>query len=34
MWILLDPVKGLLLGLVVADAWIDFRKRWAPPETD
>ena len=34
MWILLDPVKGLLLGLVVADAWIDFRKRWTPQKTD
>jgi len=34
LWILLDPVKGLLLGLVVADAWIDFRKRWTPQKTD
>ena len=31
LWLFVDPVKGLLLGCVVADAWIDFRRRWVRP---
>jgi len=31
LWVFIDPVKGLLLGCVVADAWIDFRRRWVRP---
>lgn len=31
LWLFIDPVKGLLLGCVVADAWIDFRRRWVRP---
>jgi len=32
--LLLDPVKGLLLGLVMADALLDFRRRWSSASTD
>ena len=34
MWLFLDPVKGLLLGLVMADALLDFRRRWSSASTD
>jgi hypothetical protein len=34
MWLFLDPVKGLLLGLVMADALLDFRRRWSSAPTD
>ena len=28
LWLVFDPVKALLLGFVIADAFIDFRKGW------
>jgi hypothetical protein len=28
LWILLDPVKLIVMGIAVADSWIDFRSRW------
>jgi hypothetical protein len=28
LWLLIDPAKLMLIGLVIADAWIDFRSRW------
>ena len=28
LWLLIDPAKFMLIGLVIADAWIDFRSRW------
>jgi hypothetical protein len=28
-WVLFDPSKALLVGLVVIDAIFDFRSRWA-----
>jgi uncharacterized membrane protein required for colicin V production len=28
-WLLLDPVKALLIGAAVVDSWIDIRKRLA-----
>ena len=38
LWILLDPVKMIVLGLAVADSWFDFRSRWRPrpkqPDSD
>ena len=30
LWIFLDPVKLIVLGLAVADSWFDFRSRWQP----
>ena len=34
MWLFFDPVKGLLLGVVMADALLDFRRRWSSVSTD
>lgn len=34
LWLLLDPVKGVLLALVVVDAFVDFRARWAGSRAD
>jgi hypothetical protein len=34
MWLFFDPVKGLLLGVVMADALLDFRRRWSSASTD
>lgn len=31
-WVLLDPVKLIVVGAAVADSWIDFRKRWTQAE--
>jgi hypothetical protein len=28
LWLVFDPVKALLLGFVIADAFIDFRRQW------
>ena len=28
LWLFIDPAKFMLIGLVIADAWIDFRSRW------
>ena len=28
LWLLIDPAKFMLIGFVIADAWIDFRSRW------
>ncbi|MEP5764706.1 MAG: hypothetical protein ABJ308_08930 [Halieaceae bacterium] len=28
LWILLDPVKLIVIGVALADSWIDFRSRW------
>ncbi len=34
-WLLLDPVKLLLVFAAVADSWFNFRRRWTPkPGTD
>lgn len=34
MWLFFDPVKGLLMGLVMADALLDFRRRWSGGSTE
>ena len=34
LWILLDAVKVIVIGLAVADSWIDFRSRWQKPPND
>ena len=35
LWIFLDPVKLIVLGLAILDSWFDFRSRWRRPgETD
>lgn len=31
LWVLLDPVKLLLIGVAIADSWLDFRRRMGPP---
>ena len=28
LWVLLDPVKLIVIGVAVADSWINFRSRW------
>ncbi len=28
-WLLLDPVKILVVGIAIADSWFDFRQRWS-----
>jgi hypothetical protein len=28
LWVLLDPVKLIVIGIAVADSWVDFRSRW------
>ena len=28
LWVLLDPVKMIVIGLAVADSLVDFRSRW------
>ncbi len=33
-WLLLDPVKILVVGVAIADSWFDFRQRWARPGKD
>jgi hypothetical protein len=33
LWLVFDPVKALLLGFVIADAFIDFRRQW-PTESN
>ncbi len=30
LWVLLDPVKLIVIGLAVADSLVDFRSRWQP----
>ncbi|MCZ6830255.1 MAG: hypothetical protein O7F73_11845 [Gammaproteobacteria bacterium] len=34
LWMLLDPVKLIVVGVAVADSWIDFRSRWPRPDQD
>ena len=34
MWVFFDPMKGLLMGLVMADALLDFRRRWSAGSTE
>lgn len=34
LWLLLDPVKLFVIGLAVADSWIDFRSRWRSDDKD
>ena len=34
LWLLLDPVKLIIVGVAVADSWFDFRSRWPPPKQD
>ena len=34
LWLLIDPLKGLVLGVAVADAVMDFRRRWTLPPPD
>lgn len=34
LWLLFDPVKGVLLAMVVIDALMDFRSRWRKRGTD
>ena len=31
LWILLDAVKLIVIGMAIADSWINFRSRWRPP---
>jgi hypothetical protein len=33
-WLVIDPAKAVLLGVVVADALVDYRKRWSSPGTE
>lgn len=28
LWVLLDPVKLIVIGVAIADSWINFRSRW------
>ncbi len=28
LWLVIDPVKLIVIGVAVADSWIDFRSRW------
>ena len=30
LWLVLDPVKLIVIGVAVADSYIDFRSRWKP----
>ena len=30
-WLLLDPVKLMVVFAAIADSWFDFRQRWSPP---
>lgn len=32
LWVTLDAVKLIVIGLAVADSWIDFRRRWREPD--
>ncbi len=32
LWLVLDPVKLIVVGVAVADSWIDFRSRWPQPD--
>ncbi|MEE4658819.1 MAG: hypothetical protein V2J89_00010 [Halieaceae bacterium] len=32
LWVTLDAVKLIVIGLAVADSWIDFRRRWRKPD--
>ena len=34
LWLLLDPVKLIIVGVAVADSWFDCRSRWPPPKQD
>ena len=35
LWVLVDPFKGVVVGAAVADALLDFRRRWqVPPSND
>jgi hypothetical protein len=34
LWLLLDPVKLVVVGVAVADSWIDFRSRWSRVDRD
>jgi hypothetical protein len=34
LWIFLDAVKLIVIGLAVADSWIDFRSRWRQQPQD
>jgi len=31
LWLFLDPVKLIVIGVAVADSWLDFRSRWKQP---
>jgi len=28
LWAVLDPVKLIVVGIAIADSWVDFRSRW------
>ena len=32
-WLFFDPVKLLVVFAAIADSWLDFRQRWARPDT-
>ena len=35
LWLVLDPVKLIVIGVAVADSWLDFRSRWTQlPKND
>ena len=29
-WLILDPVKLMVVFAAIADSWFDFRQRWGP----
>jgi hypothetical protein len=31
LWLVIEPVKVIVIGIAVADSWIDFRSRWQQP---
>ncbi len=33
LWLIFDPVKLLVIGLAIADSWMNFRQRWAQPKS-
>jgi len=34
LWLLVDPVKLIVIGVAVADSWINFRSRWTRVDQD
>jgi hypothetical protein len=34
LWLVLDPIKLVVIGVAIADSFINFRKRWQKQSTD